>query len=161
MTPTALETQTPIKVGEVAPDFTLKDQNDLDVSLSAFRGKKNVVLAFYVLAFSPVCEKENVCFTQDISQFEKAGAEVLGLSVDSGWTIKAWAKQMNYKHRILSDFQREVCKAYGLFLPEKNFSQRATVIVDKNGKVAWVKVQPTVTTQREDKEILEALGRLA
>ncbi|MBI4063571.1 MAG: peroxiredoxin [Elusimicrobia bacterium] len=153
------ETKT-IATGQTAPDFTLKDQNDQDIRLSDFKGKKNVVLAFYPLAFSPVCTKENECFTNDIGQYTQAGAEVLGISVDSTWTLKAWAKQLNFKHKLLSDFSREVSKKYGLFLADKNISQRATVIVDKQGKVTWVKIQPAITMQRENQEILTALKSL-
>ncbi|MBI2070759.1 MAG: redoxin domain-containing protein [Elusimicrobia bacterium] len=149
-----------VKVGDPAPDFSLKDQGDQDIRLSDFKGKKNVVLAFFPLAFSPVCTKENECFSRDFDQFAQAGAEVLGISVDSGWTLKAWAKVMDFRHKLLSDFQREVSKKYGLLLTDKNFAQRATVIVDKQGNVAWVKVQPAITTAREDAEIFEALKKL-
>ena len=71
-----------IKVGDQAPDFTLKDQNKEDVKLSDFRGKKNVVLAFYPLDWSPVCTGENKCLTDDFPSFEQANAEILGISAD-------------------------------------------------------------------------------
>ncbi len=161
MTTATAETKTQVKVGDMAPDFMLKDQNDQEIKLSDYRGKKSVVLAFFPLAFSPVCTKENECLTQDFDSFTQAGAEVLALSVDSAWTLKAWAKAFNLKHKLLSDFQREVCRNYGLFLADKNFAQRATVVVDKTGRVAWLKIQPTITTAREDKEILDVLAGLA
>ena len=89
-----------IQVGADAPDFELPS-NEMEngrpgkkIKLSDFRGKKNVVLAFYPLDFSPTCSTENACFREDFSEFEKAGAQVLGISVDSAWAHMAFAKQM-------------------------------------------------------------------
>ncbi|RMH06157.1 MAG: peroxiredoxin [Nitrospirae bacterium] len=148
-----------IKVGDMAPDFTLKDQDQNDVTLSEFRGKKNVVLAFYPLDWSPVCTGENKCLTDDFPRFEGANAEVLGISTDSFFSHKAWAESLGLKHRLLSDMHRTVCKAYGLYFEPLNCAKRATVIVDKNGKVAYVKVQE-IKTARDDNEILEVLKTL-
>ncbi len=148
-----------IKVGDVAPDFTLKDQDQNDVTLSSFRGKKNVVLAFYPLDSSPVCEGENKCLTDDFPSFSDANAEVFGISTDSFFSHKAWAEALDLKHRLLADMSRTVCKAYGLYFEPLNCAKRATVIVDKEGKVAYVKVQE-IKTARDDKEILEALKKL-
>jgi peroxiredoxin len=87
-------------------------------------------------------------------------AEVLGVSTDSTWAIKAWVKEMGYKHHLLSDQHRTVSKAYGLYVAAKNCANRATVIIDKQGKVAWVKVQPELGAQRDEEEILKVLGGL-
>ena len=149
-----------IKVGDNAPDFTLKDQDQQDVKLSEFRGKKNVVLAFYPLDWSPVCTGENKCLTDDFPNFQSANAEVFGVSADSFFSHKAWADSLGLKHRLLSDMHRSVCKSYGLYFEPLNCSKRATVIVDKNGKVAYAKVQE-IKTARDDKEILEALKKLS
>ena len=130
-----------IKVGDVAPDFTLKNQDGNEVSLASFKGQKNVVLAFYPLDWSPVCTNENKCLT------------------DSFFSHKAWADSLDLKHTLLADMHREVCKAYGLYFPDLNCSKRATVIVGKDGKVAYVKVQE-IKTARDDKEILDALKAL-
>ena len=148
-----------IKVGAVAPDFTLKDQDGKEVTLSSFKGKKNVVLAFYPLDWSPVCTGENKCLTDDFPSFTNADAEVFGISTDSFFSHKAWADSLGLKHRLLADMHRTVCKAYGLYFPDLNCSKRATVIVDKHGKVAYTKVQE-IKTARDDKEILEALKKL-
>jgi len=148
-----------IKVGDVAPDFTLKDQDQKDIKLSDFRGKKNVVLAFYPLDWSPVCTGENKCLTDDFPNFESANAEILGVSCDSFFSHKAWADSLDLKHKLLADMHRTVSKAYGLYFEPLNCSKRATVIVDKNGKVAYAKVQE-IKTARDDKEILEALKKL-
>ncbi len=148
-----------IKVGNMAPDFTLKDQDQKEVSLSSFRGKKNVVLAFYPLDWSPVCTGENKCLTDDFPKFDGLNAVVLGISTDSFFSHKAWADALGLKHTLLADFNREVVKKYGLYFEPLNCGKRATVIVDKNGKVAYVKVQE-IKVARDDKDILEALKRL-
>ena len=148
-----------IKVGDVAPDFTLKDQDQNEVSLSSLKGKKNVVLAFYPLDWSPVCEGENKCLTDDFPSFSDVNAELFGISTDSFFSHKAWAEALDLKHRLLADMHRTVCKAYGLYFDALNCAKRATVIVDKEGTVAYVKVQE-IKTARDDKEILDALKQL-
>jgi peroxiredoxin len=156
-----------IQVGAEAPDFEL-GSNELEngrpgkkVKLSDYRGKKNVVLAFYPLDFSPTCSTENQCFREDFSEFEKAGAQVLGISVDSVWSHMAFAKQMGLSYPLLADFQPrgDVAAKYGLFLAEKGITARATVIVDKTGKVAWVKEQ-AIPEARDNKAILAELAKL-
>ncbi len=145
-----------IKVGDQAPDFTMKDQDQNDVKLSDFRGKKNVVLAFYPLDWSPVCTGENKCLTDDFPSFNSSDAEVFGVSCDSFFSHKAWADSLDLKHKLLADMDRSVCKSYGLYFEPLNCSKRATVIVGKDGKVGYVKVQE-IKTARDDKEILDAL----
>lgn len=145
-----------IEVGEEAPDFVLKDQDQKEVKLSDFRGKKNVVLAFYPLDWSPVCTNENKCFTNDLPKFQDADTEVFGISIDSTWSHKAWADALGLKHRLLSDMKRDAVKNYGLFLEDANIGKRATVIVDKKGKVRYKKVQE-ILTARDNNDILKAL----
>jgi len=148
-----------IKVGDMAPEFTLKDQDQKDLALSSFRGKKNVVLAFYPLDWSPVCTGENKCLSDDFPKFEGLNAVVLGISTDSFFSHKAWADALGLKHTLLADFNRDVVKQYGLYFEPLNCGKRATVIVDKHGKVAYVKVQE-IKVARDDKDILEVLKRL-
>ncbi|KGA94404.1 peroxiredoxin [Leptospirillum ferriphilum] len=148
-----------IKVGDKAPDFTLEDQDKNPVTLSSFQGKKNVVLAFYPLDWSPVCTNENTCFSNDLPKFDHANAVVFGISTDSVWSHKAWKENLKLKHNLLSDIKRKVCQDYGLFIPEANINKRATVIVDKSGIVRYVKVQE-ILTARDDNEILKALEQL-
>ena len=93
-----------VAVGQAAPEFTLKDQSQKDVKLSHYRGK-NVVLIFYPLDWSPVCTNEHACFVNDLKQFEKLNAQVLGLSVDSVWSHKAFADKMGIQYPLLADFQ--------------------------------------------------------
>src|SRR5256712_412159 len=130
-----------IAVGQTAPDFTLKNQYDKEVKLSDFKGKKNVVLMFYPLDWSPTCTQEHVCFVNDMKKFDTLEAEVLGISVDSAWSHKAYAEKMGIKYSLLADFQPRgaVADKYGVFLPDKGITGRAIVIVNKDGKVAWVK----------------------
>jgi peroxiredoxin len=130
-----------IAVGQTAPDFTLKSQYDKEVKLSDFKGKKNAVLMFYPLDWSPTCTQEHLCFVNDMKQFDTLDAEVLGISVDSAWSHKAYAEKMGIKYSLLADFQPRgaVADKYGVFLPDKGITGRAIVIVNKDGKVAWVK----------------------
>lgn len=149
----------PIAVGAAAPDFTLPDSEKKDWKLSDFLGKKPVALFFYPLDWSPTCAKENACFSQDLSRFG-AHVEVAAVSVDSVWSHKAWKEKMGLKHTLLSDMHRKVIKAYGLFLPAANISQRATVLIGKDGKVAWVKVEADITKERDYKELDAQLAKL-
>jgi peroxiredoxin len=152
-----------ISVNQPAPDFELPS-SDVDngrpgkkYKLSDLRGKP-VVLAFYPLDFSPTCTKENVCFSDDLKRFESLGAQVLGISVDSAWTHAAFAKSLGVTYPLLADFHPKgaVAKAYGLYIEDKGMSKRATVVVDKSGKVAWVKEH---AEQRDNNELLEAIKK--
>ncbi len=149
-----------VKVGDMAPDFTLEDQDKKPVTLSSFKGKKNVVLAFYPLDWSPVCTNENTCFSNDLPRFEDSDSVVLGISTDSTFCHKAWKEHLKLRQTLLSDIKRAVCKAYGLYIEEANINKRATVIVDKKGVVRYVKVQE-ILTARDDQEILSELKKLA
>ena len=151
---------TPIAVGSAAPDFTLPDQDKKDFKLADFVGKKPVALFFYPLDWSPTCTNENKCFTQDLSRFGKY-AEVASVSRDSVWSHKAWAEKLGLKHRLLADMHLKVIKDYGLFHPGANIAQRATVLIDKKGKVAWVKVEADITKERNYDEVEAQLQKLA
>lgn len=130
-----------IAVGQAAPDFTLQNQDKQEVKLSDFAGKKNVVIVFYPLDWSPVCTNEHACFVNDMKAFDTLDAEVLGVSVDSVWSHKAYAEKMGIKYSLLADFQPRGAMAdkYGVFLADKGITGRAIVIVNKAGKVAWLK----------------------
>jgi mycoredoxin-dependent peroxiredoxin len=130
-----------LSVGQTAPDFALKDQSQKEVKLSDFTGKKRVVLVFYPLDWSPVCSNEHACFVNDMKNFDTLDAEVLGVSVDSVWSHKAYADKMGIKYSLLADFQPRGATAekYGVFVPDKGITGRAIFIVDKQGKVAWAK----------------------
>ncbi len=130
-----------IVVGQTAPDFTLLNQEKKEVKLSDFAGKKNVVLVWYPLDWSPTCSNEHVCFVNDMKAFETLDAEVLGVSVDSVWSHKAFAEKMGIKYPLLADFHPRgaMSEKYGVYLADKGITGRAIAIVNKAGKVAWFK----------------------
>lgn len=130
-----------IAVGQTAPEFTLKDQSMSEVKLADFRGKKNVVIIFYPLDWSPVCTNEHACVVNDMKKFDSLDAQVLGLSVDSAWSHKAYAEKMGIKYPLLADFQPRgaVAAQFGVYLADKGITGRAIAIVDKAGKIAWFK----------------------
>jgi len=128
-------------IGAPAPEFTLKDQSQQEVSLASFRGKKRVVIIFYPLDWSPVCTNEHACIVNEMERFNQLDAQVLGLSVDSVWSHKAYAEKMGIKYPLLADFQPRgaVAGKYGVFLEEKGITGRAVSIIDRDGKLAWHK----------------------
>src|SRR5580704_4136223 len=130
-----------LSVGSAAPDFTLKDQNQQEVSLSSFKCNKNVVLVFYPLDWSPVCTKEHVCLVNDMKRFDQLDAQVLGLSVDSVWSHKAYAEKMGIHYPLLADFHPRgaVAAKYGVYLEDKGITGRAISIIDRDGKLVWHK----------------------
>ena len=150
-----------IKVGEQAPDFTLKGHDDKEYKLSEQKGHK-VVLAFYPLDFSPVCSKEHACFVDDLKQFDSLGVKVFGISVDSVWAHKAFAEKLGIKYPLLADFQPKgaVASKYGLYLDEKGITSRATVVIDSTGVVRSLVVHD-IPEQRSNKAIVEALTKIA
>ncbi len=145
-----------VEVGEVAPDFTLKNEEGQEVTLSSFRGKKNVVLAFYPFDWSPVCTAENCALSSDLAKFEGKATVIFGISCDSHFSHKAWSQKLGLTHSLLADLKREVSKKYGLFLEDLNCSKRATVVVDQSGKVIMKKVQE-IKVARNNQEILAAI----
>jgi peroxiredoxin len=151
----------PIAVGAAAPDFVLKDQSQKEVKLSDFAGKKNVVLVFYPLDWSPVCTNEHACFVNDMKDFQKLDAEVLGVSVDSVWSHKAYAEKMGIQYSLLADFHPRGAMAdtFGLYLAEKGITGRAIVIINKAGKVAWLK-NYDIPALPDLKEVAAALAQV-
>jgi peroxiredoxin len=150
----------PIKVGDKAPDFTLKGHDDKEYKLSDLRGQK-VVLAFYPLDFSPVCSKEHSCFRDDLKQFETLKARVFGISVDSVWAHKAFAQSLGIAYPLLADFEPKgaVAKKYGLYLDEKGITNRATVVIDGDGTVRHLTVHE-IPEQRSNAAIVDALKQI-
>lgn len=147
-----------VKVGDVAPDFTLKNQDDKEWKLSDQKGKA-VVLLWYPLDWSPTCEKENCTISNDKSLYG-ADRVVVGISRDSMWSHRAFKADRKIGHDLLADPVLEVTKKYGLEHPKVPFiSQRATVIVDKSGKVAFVQVQEKTPEARDMKAVQDALAK--
>jgi len=150
-----------LRVGQTAPDFTLKDQSQKEVKLSDFAGRKKVVMVFYPLDWSPTCTNEHACFVNDMKRFESLDAEVLGVSVDSVWSHKAYAEKMNIKYSLLADFHPKgaMSEKYGVYLREKGITGRSIFIIDKGGKVAWTK-NYDIPVVPDVKEVAAALGQV-
>src|SRR5579885_1129512 len=150
-----------LAVGQTAPDFTLQNQDKKEVKLSDFAGKKNVVLVFYPLDWSPVCTNEHACFVNDMKQFESLDAEVLGVSEDSVWSQKAYVDKMGIKDARLADFQPRgaMAEKYGVYLGDKGITGRAIVIVNKAGKIAWMK-NYDIPVVPDVKEVAAALSQV-
>ena len=152
-----------LKPGEDAPDFALRSHRGGTVQLSDFRGKKNVVLAFHPLAFTPVCANQMTGYESDLARFERARAAVLGISIDAQPAKAAWAKTLGpISYDLLSDFHPhgEVAQKYGVFRANDGISERAIFVVDKSGKIAWSKVYP-IPELPKNQEVFEALQGLA
>jgi len=131
-----------VKVGQPAPDFSAKylvrKEKGFDfpeVKLSEFKGKKNVVLAFFPAAFSPGCTNEMAKYQEQSGQFNANNTVILGMSVDSTWANEAFAEKLGVKFPILSDANRSITKSYGLFNEPQQVANRATFVIDKNGIV--------------------------
>jgi len=148
------------RVGEAAPEFVLPSTAGADVRLSGFKGKQNVLLAFFPLAFTSTCTAENCAFSDDLSQFASADTAVLPISVDSVPTLKEFKAKYNMKHDLLSDFKREVSRAYGTLLDDKFFSRRAYFLIDKKGVLRWAHTEAELGQRREDAELLRQIKAL-
>jgi peroxiredoxin len=142
--------------GTPAPDFTLPSTAGGDVTLSKLRGK-NVLLAFFPLAFTRVCTEEMCSFSEDYDRFQDANTVVLPISVDSVPTLKEFKAKERIAVDLLSDFKREVSRRYGTLLEDKFFSNRAYVLIDPNGIVRWAFAEDTPGTRRENQELLAQL----
>ena len=128
--------------GETAPDFVLKDQNGTDFKLSELKGRR-VLLSFHPLAWTEICAKQMQSLEENRGVLESLNTIPVGLSVDTVPSKKAWADHLGIKAvRLLSDFwpHGQVASAYGIFREKNGFSERANIIVDENGKIAFVKV---------------------
>ncbi|MGB6961795.1 MAG: redoxin domain-containing protein [Candidatus Acidiferrum sp.] len=150
-----------IAVGQTAPDFMLLNQDKKEVKLSDFAGKKNVVLMFYPLDWSPTCTSEHACMVNDMRSFDTLDAEVLGVSVDSIWSHKAYAEKMGIKYSLLADFQPRggMSDKYGVFLADKGITGRSIIIINKAGKVAWSK-DYDIPVVPDLKEVTAALSQV-
>ena len=146
-------------VGAPAPDFTLPSTAGVDVSLSGLRGR-NVLLAFFPLAFTKTCTTEMCDFSEDYSQFREADTVVLPISVDSVPTLTEFKAKERIAVDLLSDFKRDVSRRYGTLLEDRFFSNRAYVLIDRSGVVRWTYAEATPSTRRENAELLEQLRAL-
>lgn len=147
-------------VGAPAPDFTLPSTSGQPVTLSAFRGKK-VLVAFFPLAFTSTCTAELCAFSEDYSSFQGADTVVLPISVDSVPTLKEFKGKERMSVDLLSDFKREVSRAYGVLLEDKFFAKRAYILIDRDGIVRWTFEEAELGHRRENAELLQQLQAVA
>jgi mycoredoxin-dependent peroxiredoxin len=147
-----------LAIGEVAPDFELSATGNRKIKLSNYRGKKNVVLAFYPFAFSPVCSLQLPALQEQLTEFQQNDTEVLGISVDSKHSIAAFAEHLHLQFPLLSDFERKVTQAFGV-LREGGFAERATFVIDRQGKIVYSHVN-SMNEVPDNAPVFEVLRQL-
>jgi peroxiredoxin len=154
-----------VKIGDMSPDFTLADTDLKPRSLKDYLGS-NVVLAFFVGAFTSVCTKEMCAFRDSMARLIDLNAQVIGISVNDPFSNKAFAEKNRLPFPILSDYNRQVIKAYGVETPDfgglKGYTvaKRSIFIVDKNGVVRYVWTTEDPTVEPDYKEIETALEKI-
>lgn len=128
-----------LALGDKAPDFTLRDQFGQDIALSSFRDRKAVVVFFYPYAFSGVCTGEMAGIRDRLAEFMTFDTEVLAISCDPVYSLRAFADQDGLNFPLLSDFwpHGEVSRAYGVFDEKKGCPRRSSYVIDKEGLVRW------------------------
>jgi peroxiredoxin len=133
-----------IEPGTQAPDFTLPNHKGKEVSLSDFRGRK-LMLVFYPADFSLVCTDQLSVYQEVLGQIEEAGMELVGVSVDSSWSHRAFREKLGLEMPLLADFhpKGEMSAAYGAYLPDWGTTNRSLVLIDEEGVVRWVHEAPT------------------
>src|SRR6185312_7214365 len=150
-----------LKPGTIAPDFTLKTTPDQTVSLKDFRGSP-VILAFYPADFSPVCGDEMSLYNEILPEFQRFGAEILGISVDGVWCHAAFARARNLHFPLLSDFEPKgaVARSYNAYREGDGISERALFVLDGDGVIRWSYCSPIGVNPGAD-GILQALDSFA
>jgi peroxiredoxin (alkyl hydroperoxide reductase subunit C) len=132
----------PIEVGATAPDFVLKDQNNQEIRLSDFRGHRSVLLVFYPLAFTGICQGELCQVRDNLAGFVNESVQLLTVSVDSSYTHRVWADREGYDFPLLADFwpHGAVAQAYGVFSEERGTANRGTFLIDRDGIVRFAEM---------------------
>ena len=135
-------TEPTVSAGDIAPEFTLRDQHGADVSLSSFRGDQAVLVVFYPFAFSGICTSELCEIRDDLSVFQNDAVQVLAVSCDPVHSLRAWAEDQKLDFPLLSDFwpHGAVASAYGVFDAERGMAIRGSFLVDVDGTVRWTVV---------------------
>jgi peroxiredoxin len=152
-----------VDVGSKAPDFTLTNQDRQAVKLSEQKGKP-VVLAFFPAAFSSVCTKELCTFRDSMARLNSAQAQVYGISVDTFFTLKAFQDAQGYNFPLLSDFNKQAIKDYGVFNEDmiglKGIAKRAVFVLDQDGVVRHREVLEDARNEPDYDRVFETLARL-
>lgn len=154
-----------LKVGNKAPDFTLFNQDGEPVSLSNYKGKK-VVLSFFPAANTGVCTKEMCTFRDDLKEFEKLNAQVLGISTDTHYSLKMFQEKNNYNFPLLSDFNKKVIADYDIVLDVfapgkfdyKNVAKRSVFILDENGIIKYIEILAVASNEPDYEAVKKALN---
>lgn len=150
-----------LSVGDEAPDFTLLGIDGREHTLSEYRGKQNVVLAFFPYAFSPTCSAQMPSYQAELERFRSYDTEVIGISMDAKYSLAAWAKNLGLNFPLLSDFypQGRVTDLYGARHPA-GMPERALIVVDKSGRIAWIHVHRPTASVPDDEEMFDVLRKL-
>jgi peroxiredoxin len=152
-----------VDVGSKAPDFTLTNEERQPVKLSEQRGKP-VVLAFFPAAFSSVCTKELCTFRDSLARLNQARAQVYGISVDTFFTLKAYHDQQGYNFPLLSDFNKEAIREYGVFNEDmiglKGIAKRAVFVIDKDGIIRHREVLEDARNEPDYEKVFKTLDGL-
>jgi peroxiredoxin len=151
-----------LKAGERAPEFELTNHRRQPVSLSDFRGRKNVVVAFHPMAFTPVCANQMTGYEADLPKFDRADTVVFGISTDPQPSKAGWASALGtISFDMLSDFHPHgaVARQFGVYREQDGFSERAVFVIDKQGTIAWSKVYD-IPEQPDNAEIFTVLDTL-
>ena len=146
-----------LEIGQLAPEFKLKGRRGQPVTLSEFRGNQNVLLAFFPLAFSPVCSHQLPSIQKDLHQFEALNTAVFGVSVDSHYSNTAFATQLGLTFTLLSDFKRVASEAYGVLIEEKGYSGRALFAIDREGRLVHKDLSADIDDIPDHSRVLDAL----
>ena len=153
-----------VDVGAKAPDFTLHNQDRQDVTLSDELKKGPVVLAFFPAAFSSVCQQEMCTFRDSAADLNKVNARVLGVSTDTFFALKAWGDAESLKFPLLSDFNKDVIRKYGVVNPDmiglKDISKRATFVIDRGGVVRHAEVLEDARNEPDYAKVKQTLAGL-
>ena len=150
-----------LAVGTTAPDFTLRDQNQQRVTLSSYRGDKNVLLVFFPLAFTGICQGELDQLRDHLPDFENDDSAVLAISVGAAPTHKVWATESGFLFPVLADFwpHGAVSQAYGVFNDVAGVSNRGTFVVDRSGTIRFAEMKQPGEA-RDQRVWIEALTAL-
>ena len=156
-----------LRLGGKAPEFSLPDADRKVRSLGEFTRQGTVILAFFPFAFSGTCDKEMCMFRDGFGTLQSAGAQVVGVSVDSSFTLKAFAQTYNLQFPLLSDFNKRVVKLYGVLqdpwvgLGYKGVSKRAVMVVDGRGMLRHRWVTDVPSEEPPYGEVVKAAQKLA
>jgi len=149
---------TPLAAGDRAPDFTADSTSGKPVTLSSYRGRKRVLIAFFPLAFTSTCTTELCDFSEEFDQFSGRDVEVMPISVDSVATLREFKAKHQMRVDLVSDFKRDISRAYGVLLADKFYSARAYFLVWLEGRIEWAHIEAHPGLKRTNAEILEQIA---